>query len=74
MIEQLIQSYMKQLQGKNVKGFQEVQSMMNMGKNPEPFVKQMVTNMKPEEKQVFFTNLQKIGCPNNVLSRLQNMK
>lgn len=74
MIEQLIQSYMKQLQGINIKGFQEVQNMMNMGKNPEPFVKQMVTNMKPEEKHVFFTNLQKIGCPNNVLSRLQNMK
>lgn len=74
MIQQLIQSYMKQLQGKNAKGFKEVQDMMNMGKNPEPFVKQIVTNMKPEEKQVFFTNLQKIGCPNNVLSRLQNMK
>lgn len=74
MIQQLIQSYMGQLKTKNVKGFQELQSMMNMGKNPEPFVKQMVTNMKPEEKQVFFGSLQKIGCPNSVLSMLQNMK
>ena len=74
MINQLIQSYMKQLQGVNVKGFKEVQDMMNMGKNPEPFVKQVVTHMKPEEKQVLFGNLQKIGCPNSVLSRLQNMK
>lgn len=74
MIEQLIQSYMKQLQGINVKGFQEVQNMMNMGKNPEPFVKQMVKQMKPEDKKVFFGSLQKIGCPNSVLSMLQNMK
>ena len=74
MIQQLIQSYMGQLKNKNVKGFQELQNMMNMGQNPEPYVKQMIKQMKPEDKKNFFGNLQKMGCPNSVLSMLQNMK
>ena len=74
MIQQLIQTYMRQLQGKNSQGFQELQSMMNMGKNPEPYVKQIVTKLNSQQKQAFFGNLQKMGCPNEILSKLQNMK
>ena len=74
MIQQLIQTYMRQLQGKNSQGFQELQNMMNMGKNPEPYVKQFITKLNSQQKQVFFGNLQKMGCPNEILSKLQNMK
>lgn len=74
MVQQLIQSFMRQLQGKNVKGFQQIQSMMNMGQNPEPYVKQILGNMNTEQKQAFFKQLDGYGCPKQILSQLQNMK
>ena len=74
MVQQLIQSFMRQLQGKNMKGYQEVQNMMNMGQNPEPYIKQIVTQLQPEQRQVFFKQLQGMGCPSQILSKLQNMK
>lgn len=74
MLQYLIQSLMRQLQGKNANGFQQVQNMMNMKQNPEPYVKQMMANMSPEQKQQLFKQAQGYGVPNEILSRLQNMK
>lgn len=74
MLQYLIQSLMRQLQGKNANGFQQVQNMMNMKQNPEPYVRQMMANMSPEQKQDLFKKLNGYGCPTEILSRLQNMK
>ena len=70
----LIQTLLGQLQRKNSKGFQEVQNMINMGKNPEPYIKQMMGNMNSEQKQALLQQAQNYGVPNNILSRIQNMK
>lgn len=70
----IIQTLMRQLQSKNGKGFQELQNMMNMGQNPEPYVKQILGNMNPEQKQALFKQAQNYGVPNDVLSKIQNMK
>ena len=74
MVQQLIQSFMRQLQGKNQQGFQQIQSMMSMGQNPEPYVKQILGNMNSEQKQAFLKQLNGYGCPKEILSKLQNMK
>ena len=74
MIQQLIQSFMRQLQSKNLQGFQQVQNMMSMGQNPEPYIKQALGNMNDEQKQAFFKQLDGYGCPKKILSKLQNMK
>lgn len=74
MVQYLIQSLMRQLQGKNQQGFQQVQNMMNMKQNPEPYVKQMMANMNPEQKQQLFKRLNDYNCPREILSKLQNMK
>lgn len=74
MIQQLIQTFMRQLQGKNVQGFQQIQSMMNMGQNPEPYVKQILGNMNKQQKEAFFKQLNGYGCPKEIMSKLQNMK
>lgn len=70
----LVQTLLSQLQRKNSKSFQEVQNMINMGQNPEPYIKQMIGNMQPEQKQALLQQAQNYGVPNNILSRIQNMK
>lgn len=74
MLQYLIQSLMRQLQGKNGQGYQQVQNMMNMRQNPEPYVKQMMSNMNQEQKQELFKKLNGYGCPKEIMSKLQNMK
>ena len=74
MLPYIIQSLMRQLQGKNSESFRQVQNMMSMGQNPEPYIKQMLGNMNDEQKQAFFKQAQGYGVPNQVLSRIQNMK
>jgi len=57
MVQQLIQSFMRQLQSKNSQGFQQIQNMMSMGQNPEPYVKQVLSKMNNEQKANFFKQL-----------------
>mgnify|MGYP007038190638 CR=1 FL=1 len=57
MVQQLIQSFMRQLQSKNSQGFQQIQNMMSMGQNPEPYVKQVLSKMNSEQKANFFKQL-----------------
>ena len=57
MVQQLIQSFMRQLQSKNSQGFQQIQNMMSMGQNPEPYVKQVLSKMNKEQKANFFKQL-----------------
>jgi len=74
MLPYVIQSLMKQLQGKNTQNYQQVQNMMAMKQNPEPYIKQMLGNMNEEQKQALFKQAQNYGVPNDVLSKIQNMK
>lgn len=74
MVQYLIQSLMRQLQGKNANGYQQVQNMMNIGQNPEPYIKQVLSNMQPEQKQALFKQLNNYNCPKEILSKIQNMR
>lgn len=74
MINYLIQSLMRQLQGKNANGYKQVQNMMSMKENPEPYIKQMLGNMNDEQKKELFKRAKGYGVPNEILSKIQNMK
>ncbi len=47
--------------------------MQNNG-NPQGLVKQMMGNMPTEQKQNLLNQMKQYGCPENILSQLQNMK
>ena len=74
MLNYLIQSLMRQLQSKNAPGFQRVETMMAMKQNPEPYIKQMLSNMSSEQKQSLFKQCKQYNVPDSILSQLQNMK
>ena len=47
--------------------------MQNNG-NPQGLVKQIMGNISPEQKQGLLNQMKQYGCPDNILSQLQNMK
>jgi len=47
--------------------------MQNNG-NPQTMIKQLMGNATPEQKENLFREARKYGCPDNILSMLQNMK
>lgn len=67
MLKYTIQSLLRQLQAKNNPGCQQIQNMMNMGQNPEPYIKQMFGNMNEQQKQAFFKQAQRIWCTESII-------
>ena len=56
------------------KNFQVVQNLMQSNGNPQGLVKQIMGNISPEQKQNLLNQMKSYGCPNELLSKLQNMK
>jgi len=70
----IINMLMQRLQGKNPQGYNMVNQMMQNGTNPEAMVKQIFGNASPEQRQQVLNTAKSYGCPQDVLSKLQNMK
>ena len=47
--------------------------MQNNG-NPKDIVEQMFKNATPEQRQNVLNQARSYGCPNDILSKLQNLK
>lgn len=60
---------MNQLRMKNPQMYQ----MLSQGKiNPMEILKQMASNSSNEQMQNLFSQAQKLGCPNEILTEIQN--
>ena len=70
----LVQSLLGQLRGKNNGIFKIASELMQNGSNPDAILKQMMGNLKPEQKQQILNQAKGYGCPESYLSHLQNMK
>ena len=70
----IINMLMQRLQGKNPQGYNMVNQMMQNGANPEAMIKQIFGNASPEQRQQVLNTAKSYGCPQDVLSKLQNMK
>ena len=73
-LNQIIPKLMGQLKGQNANGFKMVSNLMQNGGNPNAILKQMLSQLKPEQKQQILNQAKGYGCPTNILSQLQNMK
>lgn len=54
--------------------FQVAQNLMQNKNNPQDLVNQIMGNISPEQKQNLLNQMKQYGCPDNILSKLQNMK
>ena len=70
----IIQTMMNQMKVKMPKNFQVAQNLMQSNGNPQGLVKQIMGNISPEQKQGLLNQMKQYGCPDNILSQLQNMK
>lgn len=70
----IIQTLMSQMKVKLPQNFQVAQNLMQGKNNPQGLVKQIMGNISPEQKQNLLNQMKQYGCPENILSQLQNMK
>ena len=59
---------------KNPQGYQFVNNLMQNKNNPQDLVNQIFGSINPEQKQNLLNQMKSYGCPNELLSKLQNMK
>lgn len=74
MLQQIIQSIMKQVQSKMPQQFQAAQQIMGNRQQLEQYTMQMVKNMNPEQKQALFKQAKGYGMPDDILIKFQNLK
>lgn len=62
------------LQSKNPQMFQNVSQAMNNGQNPQALVKQVMGNMNEQQREGIIKQAKQFGCPEKILSQIQNIK
>ena len=70
----IIQTMMNQMKVKMPKNFQTINALMQNKNNPQDLVNQIMSNISPEQKQNLLSQAKNYGCPNELLSKLQNLK
>lgn len=70
----IIQMLMTRLQKQNPQGYQVVNEAMQNNGNPQSILQQMMSNATPEQKESLFKQARQYGVPNDILSKIQNMK
>lgn len=70
----LIQMLMSRLQTQNPQGYKIISEAMQNNGNPQAMLQQMMSNATPEQRQNLFQQAKGYGVPNDILSKIQNMK
>lgn len=70
----LIQMLMMRLQKQNPQGYQMVNEALQNNGNPQSMVQQMMSNATPEQRESILKQAKQYGAPDEILSKIQNMK
>ena len=70
----ITQMLLNQLKVKNPQGYQAVQNLIRNNQNPEAILQQMMSQATPEQKENLFKQCKNYNVPDNILSKIQNMK
>lgn len=65
---------MQQVQNQNPQAFQMVNQAINSGANPMQFMKQVMSNVSPQQMQDIMAQAKQFGVPDEVLQQMQNIK
>ena len=69
-----MQTLMSQLQRANPQNFQVVNDLLKNNGNPEGLVKQIIGNFSPEQMEGLLKQAKQYGCPESILSKVQNFR
>lgn len=70
----VINMLMQRLQKTNPNGYNLINQAMQNGGDPNALLKQVIGNVNPEQRQQILNTARSYGAPDNILSKLQNMK
>lgn len=59
---------------KNPQNYKAISEAMRNNGNPQALVQQMMKNATPEQREGLLKQAKGYGCPEEILSQLQNMK
>ena len=65
---------MNRLKQTNPNAYSNINSLMQSGGDANGLLNQVLSNATPEQKQNLFQQAKQFGCPDNILSQLQNKK
>ena len=70
----IIQTMMNQMKVKMPQNYQTINALKQNKNKPQDLVNQIMGSINPEQKQNLLNQMKSYGCPNELLSKLQNMK
>lgn len=70
----IVQTLMGNMKLKMPQNYKIANELMQNRANPQELAQQMMSNMPQERKQGLLNQMQQYGCPEKILSQLQNMK
>ena len=65
---------MQRLQRVNPNGYNMINQAMQNGGDPNAMLKQVLGKATPEQRQQVLNTAKSYGAPDNILSKIQNMK
>ena len=65
---------MQRLQKVNPNGYNMINQAMQSGGDPNALLKQVMGGASPEQRQQVLNTAKSYGCPQDILSKIQNMK
>jgi cytochrome c553 len=69
----ILKMMMGKLQGKNPQAYQQINSAMQCGTNPQQFMQQVMGNVNPQQMQNILSQAKNLGVPDDVLQQVQNI-
>lgn len=63
-----------QLQAKNPQGYKAINEILKSKGDPNTYMEQMLGQLSPDAKQRILSQAKNCGCPDSILSKLQNMR
>lgn len=70
----MLSMVMNLLKSRNPQMFNGVNQAIQSGMNPQGFMKQVMGNLNPEQKAQVIKQAGDMGCPQEILKQVQNMK
>lgn len=65
---------LSQLQSKNPRAYEFINSAMGRGVNPSDMLSQMLGNSTKEQREMLIRQAKNYGCPESYLKQIQNFK
>ncbi len=70
----ILQTLLGNLKNKLPRQFQQINALMQNNANPQAIIQQMMSGATPKQKEALFKQCKQYNVPDEILSKIQNMK